>query len=303
MVAPFFIEGSSLVVRFVVRSFIVSLVVVRSFMVSLVVVRSSFKGVVRNVLVMVRIHFLMMRCVVIISVMIKLVVSFMRMVNDSVVRVHFMMGVSLEILALADDIVGIWVRHMRPLNVDMFVVCVRVLLRLVVRVEVNRVVAVFANMVRSVLRIVVAFKFLAVESVRVNVNMVIVFVVCICVMSINVVSLLMMLIIVVRNSRRLLKLVVLLDARVLISHSLGSLNLLFLGRLALGVNLVMITDNLVVLAHTVQRLFMLSSNVLECFLGFGFGEVLIDRVCVLSSVVRFVVVGVVGVVPVVLGFD
>jgi len=277
--------------------------VVRSFIVSLVVVRSSFKGVVRNVLIMVRIHFLMMRCVVIISVMIKLVVSFMRMVNDSVVRVHFMMGVSLEILALADDIVGIWVRHMRPLNVDMFVVCVRVLLRLVVRVEVNRVVAVFANMVRSVLRIVVAFKFLAVESVRVNVNMVIVFVVCICVMSINVVSLLMMLIIVVRNSRRLLKLVVLLDARVLISLSLGILNSLFLGRLALGVNLVMITDNLVVLAHTVQRLFMLSSNVLECFLGFGFGVVLIDRVCVLSSVVRFVVVGVVGVVPVVLGFD
>jgi hypothetical protein len=215
VVAPLFmmrsfvqVVGVELVVTFlleVVRSLVVRFVMSGSFIVmsllemvrSLVVVRHSLKGVIRNVLIsMVCIHFLVMRCVVvaIIGVMVKLMGMFVSvgMINHSMVHINCVMIVGLEVLSLADNVVGVGVRHMRSLNVDMFVVGVRVLLHLVVGVVVDRVVAMLANVVCRVLRIVVAFKFLTIVRVRVNVNMVIVFVmchifvVCICVVLIHV---------------------------------------------------------------------------------------------------------------------
>ena len=193
--------------RFVMRGCFIMVSLLK--MVRFLVVR-SLKGVIRNVLVImvVSIHFLMVGRIVIIGVMIKLMLMLMlmlvsvRVVNNSMVCVNCVMIVSLEVLALADDIVSVGVRHMWPLNVHMFVICVRVLLHLVVRVVVNRVVSMFAMMfrlvvLRIVMLIVVTFKFLSIVRVRVNVNMVIVLVVHIFMMDISMVGLFMVLIIVV----------------------------------------------------------------------------------------------------------
>ena len=191
--------------RFVMRGCFIMVSLLE--MVRFLVVR-SLKGVIRNVLVImvVSIHFLMMGRKVIIGVMIKLMLMLMlvsvRVVNNSMVCVNCVMIVSLEVLALADDIVSVGVRHMWPLNVHMFVICVRVLLHLVVRVVVNRVVSMFAMMfrlvvLRIVMLIVVTFKFLSIVRIRVNVNMVIVLVVHIFMMDISMVGLFMVLIIVV----------------------------------------------------------------------------------------------------------
>lgn len=224
-----------------------------------------------------------------------------------------MMVVCLEVLALADDVVGVWVRHMGPLNVDVLVICVRILLHLRVRVIVNGVLLGVMSRVMSAMMTTV--QLFCIVCVRVNVFMMLML------SDVMLFSNRMMTsvhtnvvmvfhnVVVGRLLARLFQLVVLLDARVLVSHRLGSLHVLLLGWLRLfGRRLVMISQLLLsvvaLFTDLVQRLFVLASHVLERVVGgSSWFSVMFNGVGMLGRMVTLIVGGVVGVITVVLRFD